>query len=60
MDQIDIDAYQIAENTPKNRHSTDCKAFGVGAVVTQLSQANYCNCFIINHAKSLLNERYES
>ena len=53
MNQSERDAYQIAENTPKERHSMNCKAMGVGALISKLYPARLCNCYILNMAKEV-------
>lgn len=53
------DAYQIAENTVKHRHSDGCNAPGVGALATELPPERLCTCWAVSQAQSLVN-RWES
>lgn len=52
--QDELDAYQIAENTPKNRHAAQCRSYGVGALVTRKEFHNLCTCWVIEAARSSL------
>ena len=53
------DAYQIAENTPRSRHDTGCRSFGVGALVTDVDtfpEDRVCTCSVVRMAQSLIDE----
>jgi len=49
------DAYQIAENTPKNRHGDTCRSYGVGALVTDVATFptdRACTCWVVREAQN--------
>lgn len=55
--QEDQDAYQIAENTPRERHSQSCGSIGTGALVTKLQPGQLCGCWVIDEARSGLTKK---
>jgi hypothetical protein len=55
--QFTRDAYQVAENTPKERHYLDCPAIGRGAVIEDIVNENYCNCWVVSIAQKILDDK---
>lgn len=51
--QADRDHYQIAENTPANRHAFDCPSPGLGTLVINLYHSQLCNCWVIVEARKI-------
>jgi hypothetical protein len=50
-------AYQIAENTPRSRHSDGCRSYGVGAVVTDVARFpadRVCSCWVVREAQAFI------
>lgn len=58
--QVERDAYQIAENTPSDRHSKECKALGVGALVSEISSDKLCSCIILELTTEIATKINES
>lgn len=53
------DAYQIAENTPRERHGDHCPSLGVGALVINMrfSDKNLCDCWVVSAAQDWIDRR---
>lgn len=55
MNQLQRDAYQIAENTPRNLHDFGCMAPGAGGVIGGWDghpAPTLCTCSILERAKT--------
>lgn len=55
-DLYNRDAYQIAENTPRSRHYSTCRALGVGALITEVRPDRLCNCWVVRVAYTFTKE----
>lgn len=54
--QFTRDAYQVAENTPKERHYLDCPAIGLGSLIENVTEDEYCNCWVVSTAQKILDD----